>query len=563
MKKEKKAKKNDDFLAQEAKEDLANGGEYTLDIPDDEIWTYQIEGLQEPHIGKPYKNAFWKKVIVVIILLIAISASILLSFQAVHSDLYTYSELPDGTYKLERFSNPGDIREITIDYVVDLETGEKDYQKPITEIGEYAFNCDEVLNSITFGKDVNKIDGKSIYSCWWIQNVFIDGENPYYRDLDGVIYTKDLTEIIFYPNDHDKSLRFNAGYNVPTLTVDKNGNPVDKTRILSDTTVDDYLQIDENGFPLKDIDGNYLQPDKITENLLFEDDGRIMEELWGTTKSYNELYYQTYNRETRTYVIPSTVTKIGELAFAYSNIVDLYIPEGVKTMDNMAIFKNTVLTNIYSYKTDDIIVDTSYKAIDSMTEVYASLPEGLQYIGSDCMYYLRGLNYMYIPSSVTHISHHAFWDAVYKENKELKGVSVINVESSEEDFTANCETGNQWRPQYDYMLFKKSVDLNYGAARESQLLYNAHRQYHWAVQWIINNSSDAVKNGSSYLVKDMDADGVPELVLREFDESTSSTKDTVLSFNYGYLEVFDGTADYGNETFSKLEDNAMLDQILA
>ena len=68
-----------------------------------------------------------------------------------------------------------------------------------------------------------------------------------------------------------------------------------------------------------------------------------MEELWGTTKKYDEKFFQEYNRNTRTYVIPSTVTTIGELAFAYSNIVDLYIPEGVTRMENMAVFKNTVL----------------------------------------------------------------------------------------------------------------------------------------------------------------------------------------------------------------------------
>lgn len=557
-KKVKKAKKNDDFLAQEAEEaKKAGGNEYTLDIPEDEIWTYQIEGLQEPYIGKPYKNAGIKKVVVVITLLIAIFASIYLSVRAVHSDLYKYSELPDGTYKLERFANSGDIRDVTIDYVVvDFETGEKDLSKPITEIGEYAFNCDETIHSITIGKDVKKIDSKSIYSCWWIQNVFVDKENQYYCDLNGVLYNKDVSEIIFYPNDHDKQLRLDFGYNVPTLRVDKNGNPVDKSLLKDGTSTDAYLKVDENNFPVKD-NNDKLQK----ENTLFEDDGRVMEELWGTTKLYNEFFYQQYNRATRTYVIPSTVTKIGELAFAYSNIVDLYIPEGVKTMDNMAIFKNTVLVNIYSYKTDTVITDTSYKAIDSMTEIYASLPEGLEYIGSDCMYYLRGLNYMYLPASIKHIGHHAFWDACYKEDKNIMGVSAINVGCSEEEFKANCETGNQWRPQYDYMLFKKSVDVNYGAQRESQLNYNIHRQYYWALQWIINNTSEAVKENSSYLVKDFDNDGIPELVLRQYNEDTSKTEDTVLTFAYGYLESFTGEADFANEAFSALTDNTMLDSI--
>ena len=57
----KKEKKNADFLEQEAKEEKENAQEYTLNIPEDEIWTYRIDGLQEPHINKPFKNAKIKK----------------------------------------------------------------------------------------------------------------------------------------------------------------------------------------------------------------------------------------------------------------------------------------------------------------------------------------------------------------------------------------------------------------------------------------------------------------------------------------------------------------------
>lgn len=411
-KKDKAQKPNDDFLAQEAKEEQETAPEYTLDIPDDEIWTYQIEGLQAPHINQPFKNAKRNKIIVVLILLIAIGCSIFLSVRAVHSDTYKYKDLGDGTYELVKFSNPGDVKEITIDYVVDLKTGEKDTSKPISVINEYAFNCDETLNSISFGKDVKKIDGKSIYSCWWVQNVWIDDENHYYCDLDGVIYTRDLSEVVFYPNDHDKYLREKLGY----------------------------------------------------DNLL-DDEGKPMEELWGTTERYDEEFLAEYNKVIRTYVVPSTVTKVGQLAFAYSNITDLYLPEGVKRMESMAVFKNTVLLNVYSYTTDKQITDVTYKAIPDMKTVYNSLPEGLEYIGSDCFYYCRGLDYMYIPESVNYIGHHAFWDAVYKEDGELKGVTYIDTGAPEDKF-AIIEKGDQWRPQYDHMLFKKSVDVNYSAERK-------------------------------------------------------------------------------------------------
>lgn len=527
MSKKKKQKQNDDFLAQEALENQATAQDYTLDIPDDQIWDYQIEGLQKPHINKPYENARIKKTVFVIVLLIAIFAAMFFSVKAVHSDLYKYKELPDGTYELVRFSNTGSITDLTIDYVVDLKTGEKDLSKPITSIHEYAFNGDETLHNITFGKDVKYIDSKAIYSCWYVRNVWIDDENPYYCDIDGVVYNKDITEAVFYPNYHDLQLMIENGY--ATEEVDKNGN----RKFISKVT-------DENG-KLVDEKGNNL-----------------VERIWGTNKLYDEQFYQTYNRTCRTYVIPSTVTKINELAFAYSNIVDLYIPEGVTKMDNMAVFKNTVLTNIFTYTTDTPITDTTYKAVDSMKTIYSSLPQSLEYIGSDCLYYTRALNYMYIPKNVKTIKHHAFWDAVYKEDKELRGITYFDVEADEESFNANVTTGDQWRPQYDYMAFKKSVPVNYGVAeRKSLYSDNVHRQYYWTVQWAINNLPDDVKKDMAYLVKDLNNDSTPELILKNY----KGEGDKILTMKQNYLADYEGEADYEGDTFSALDDNAQLDSI--
>ena len=527
MSKKKKQKQNDDFLAQEALENQATAQDYTLDIPDDQIWDYQIEGLQKPHINKPYENARIKKTVFIIVLLIAIFAAMFFSVKAVHSDLYKYKELPDGTYELVRFSNTGSITDLTIDYVVDLKTGEKDLSKPITSIHEYAFNGDETLHNITFGKDVKYIDSKAIYSCWYVRNVWIDDENPYYCDIDGVVYNKDVTEAVFYPNYHDLQLMIENGY--ATEEVDKNGN----RKFISKVT-------DENG-KLVDEKGNNL-----------------VERIWGTNKLYDEQFYQTYNRTCRTYVIPSTVTKINELAFAYSNIVDLYIPEGVTKMDNMAVFKNTVLTNIFTYTTDTPITDTTYKAVDSMKTIYSSLPQSLEYIGSDCLYYTRALNYMYIPKNVTTIKHHAFWDAVYKEDKELRGITYFDAEATEESFNANVTTGDQWRPQYDYMAFKKSVPVNYGVTeRKSLYSDNVHRQYYWTVQWAINNLPDDVKGNMSYLVKDLDNDSTPELILKNY----KGEGDKILTMKQNYLADYEGEADYEDDKFSALDDNAQLDSI--
>ena len=349
-----------------------------LHIPEDEIWTYQIEGLQAPHIGSAYTHSTGKKILVVAILLVAIGVSIFLSVRAVHKETYQYKALDDGTYELVKYSNPGEVTALTVDFA------DGDKSKPITVLHEYFLNCDEKLLTVNIGKDVREIDGKSFYSCWNLQNIHVDAENPAYCDVDGVLFTKDLKTVICYPIDHDAYLREKAGYS---------------------------------------------------------------QELFPDSEGYGEQYIA----DVQTYRLPPETETIGKLAFNYSNLADVYMPEGIKEIETMAFFKSTSLRNVFTYKG---------------SETYASLPEGLETIGSDAFSYDQALSYLFIPASVTSIGHHAFWDSVYKESGELAGVTAINAARDEASFKRDVHTGDQWKPEYDYMLFKKSVDVVYGAERE-------------------------------------------------------------------------------------------------
>ena len=194
------------------------------------------------------------------------------------------------------------------------------------------------------------------------------------------------------------------------------------------------------------------------------------------TELYRADATEEYIRDIQTYVVPSTVETVGELAFAYANLRNVYLPEGLKSIETLGFFKlhqpkdqwsNTPsLDNIFSYKTDAEVLDSAFTSQEALGEVYLSLPEGLEYIGSDAISYNQELPYVYIPASITYIGHHAFWDTLYEENGELKGVTVMNV-AADEDAFKDVKCGDSWRPQYDFMLFKKSIDINYSAEREA------------------------------------------------------------------------------------------------
>lgn len=353
--------------------------ELMQEIPENEIWTYRIEGLQEPQIGKDHSHSAGKKALTIISLVIAISLSIYFSIRAVHTQTYDYKQLEDGTYELVKFSNPGDLNSLTVDCV------DGDASKPITVLHEYAFNCDDKLETIRIGANVKTIDGKSFYSCDKLQAILVDEGNADFCDVDGVLYTKDLSRVICHPMDHDQYLRVKSGYDEP------------------------------------------LTP---------EDDG-----------------YDAYVESVLTYRLPAESKSVGMLAFNYAEIVNVYLPEGLETIETMAFFRATMLENVYTVANDG---------------QYPSLPEGLTYIGSDAFSYDQGLRYLFIPDSVTFIGHHAFWDTVYKEDGELAGIRVIHAALDENTFKKQVHTGDQWKPQYDYMLFKKSVDVQYGAERASE-----------------------------------------------------------------------------------------------
>lgn len=390
--------------------------EVQLDIPEDEIWTYQVPGLAAPHINKPYKYYNLKKTIFVIVIIVAVSLSMYFSVMALQNDTFEYTETEQGI-EFSKFSNTGYLYELDIDYVSDIEyiPGNndpntnfkvvKDKTKPITSVRQFTLNCDDKIRTIRIGEDVTFVDAKAFYSCWALQNIEVDENNPNYCDVDGVLYNKEKTAVLCYPCDHDEYLRQKYGYE------------------------------------------RELYKDEVTPE---------------------------YERDIQTYVVPSTVEKLDEMCFNYANLRVIYLPEGLKRVETLAVFKlhervdqwgtTPSLKNIYTYKSDKV-TSTHFTNEKALGEVYNSLPEGLEFIGSDAFSYNQALSYLYIPESVTYIGHHAFWDTVYKEDGELVGVTKINVAVSEEEFN-NLEIGDDWKPKYDYMLFKKAVETVFDAERK-------------------------------------------------------------------------------------------------
>ena len=74
--------------------------------------------------------------------------------------------------------------------------------KKVTAIGQLAIGSCDALEKIVIGKNIESIDKWGIVDCRYLKAIEVDEENAYFTSLDGVLYSKDMTRLITYPNAH-------------------------------------------------------------------------------------------------------------------------------------------------------------------------------------------------------------------------------------------------------------------------------------------------------------------------------------------------------------------------
>jgi len=77
--------------------------------------------------------------------------------------------------------------------------------KKVTAIGEPALpaiHSADTLEKIVLGKNIEIIEDWGIGDCRYLKRIEVSEENENFCDLDGVLYSKDKTKLITYPNAH-------------------------------------------------------------------------------------------------------------------------------------------------------------------------------------------------------------------------------------------------------------------------------------------------------------------------------------------------------------------------
>lgn len=264
--------------------------------------------------------------------------------------------------------------------------------KSLKRIGPCAFRNISV-EEFNIPENVESIAATFISSSN-LSRINVDSNNKYFTSVDGILFDKDSTRLIKYPENRDGN-----SYEVPNTVKTIDANAFISCKNLQTIVIADSVEkIGDSAFDgskLKTINlgggitnisnkpfygaWNLTNINVITENDKYESENGI---LFNKGKTIL-IKYPPAIINGEVYEIPNTVVEIGPQSFYRSQIKNVIIPSSVKKIGSESFFQ--------CYNLEEV-----------------NLPEGLERIEWRALYGCHKIKTIVVPSSVTFINGGAF-----------------------------------------------------------------------------------------------------------------------------------------------------------
>lgn len=285
----------------------------------------------------------------------------------------------------------------------------------VISIGEQAFYYTR-LSAAIIPSSVISIGEDAFYASS-LQYFSVDEENTVYSDVDGVLFNKDQSTLLDYPDG-----KVEDTYTIPDTVTAIAENAFTNCYGISNIVVPrNVTSIGTTAF-------HYAFLYAVTvdaENQCFSDKNGVLFNKDGSTI----LYYPS-KRTHANYSLPSSVTSIAPHAFSFSQyLISITLPESITTIGSHAFAECTNLSCINIPKEVSYIGESAFDNCEKLSSIHlpykltkieqytfhgckslltVTIPKGVVTIGDDAFCGCSSLTHVVIPNTVAHIGACAF-----------------------------------------------------------------------------------------------------------------------------------------------------------
>ena len=321
------------------------------------------------------------------------------------------------------------------------------------------------LRTLSIGSGVNNLSVDMIYSLGNLCSISVSENNPYFCDMDGIVYDKAKTTLIVYPLAKGENYTVPASvtnidilnsrlYDFVNITI-ADGSKMfvtedgvtynaDKTKVIRcDTSKtgayvmpDTVTSIADNAF----YGCAQLTSVKISDNVTdivynaFADCGALAQVTLPSKLTSIECWAFTGCEKLASIAFPGTLQAIGEEAFAYSGLTSVSLPKSITDLGNRAFLSCENLTSVNLPDTMTYLGNSAFENCIGLTEVV--LPQSMIEVGDGAFYGCENLKTVSFPSNIKTIG-----DSVFSGCSSLQDISLpLSLQRIEDRAFSNCKS---------------------------------------------------------------------------------------------------------------------------